>query len=182
MGKLGDDKRKAIADLLGLANMDTSNRLPRVNAMHPDYQSQVMFDVADNLKAILNDIIEPGHPTYKDSSLDYFTNILKAAPRPFIVNGKVDGEWKQQDRSYSPDRYLINTAQTLMDFIYDSKLIEKLRRCEVCGFYFIANHKMRRVCSPPRDCEKIRKKKYQQKYMKKKRDPNHPAFDPDYIR
>ncbi|UCG13103.1 MAG: hypothetical protein JSU72_01005 [Deltaproteobacteria bacterium] len=70
----------------------------------------------------------------------------------------------------------------LREFIRNPKNTEYLRKCTSCEDFFIAKHLRREVCYPPKDCEKLRKRKTQRDLMRRKRDPESDDFDPKYVR
>jgi len=84
--------------------------------------------------------------------------------------------------SHAFNEYLNSIAYySVTDFLLHNDR-RNLKRCLICDDFIVTDHIKREVCSPPKDCENIRKKRWQKEYMKKKRDPDSPDFDPKYIR
>jgi hypothetical protein len=69
--------------------------------------------------------------------------------------------------SYSLTEFLINNDR------------RKLKRCPVCGSFFIAGNIRKVHCS--KECAKIYKRNYQKTWMQKRRDPESPKYNPKYI-
>lgn len=69
--------------------------------------------------------------------------------------------------SYSLTEFLINNDR------------RKLKRCPVCNTFFLAGNIRKVHCS--KECAKIYKRNYQKIWMQKRRDPESPKYDINYI-
>jgi len=78
------------------------------------------------------------------------------------------------------ERIRTDLAYCLIEFLLNEDK-RKLSKCTACLQFFIADDIRRTVCYSPKECKKIRKRRYQKDYMADKRDPDSPTFDPDYV-
>jgi len=72
-------------------------------------------------------------------------------------------------------------AYSLIEFLRVERNRNYIKKCPICRDFTIVENTRRQVCYPPKDCEEIRDRRYQKDYMAKKRDPDSPEFDPDYV-
>lgn len=79
------------------------------------------------------------------------------------------------------DYYDVSIIYCFFKFFRKKSNCDYLKKCRQCGDFFIAKHKTRKLCYPPKKCETDNKNKWQREFMSKKRDKNGPDFDPDYI-
>lgn len=122
-------------------------------------------------------------------SKQFSLEIKKARRPPYKEVIKRRGEWLEHDPnifdsnlcSYFPEVFDGAVTQSLLIFFTHTDP-RKIKKCLSCGDFFIARHKKREVCYPPKKCEENRQRNLQRELMRKKRDKDSPDYDPKYAR
>ena len=70
-------------------------------------------------------------------------------------------------------------SYSLTEFLLNANNRRKLKRCPVCGSFFIAGDIRKVHCS--KECAKVYKRNYQKTWMRERRDPKSPKFDDSYV-
>jgi hypothetical protein len=139
------------------------------------------YETQKKIRIILDSIIEKKE-LIESEELSYFISVREELSRTYIVeSGRLKKTFKARYAPYPG--WFVSITEELIDFLSDPKTdLRRIKKCNVCMRYFIAEHISQNVCPLPRACKKERKKSWQRDYMRRKRDPGGEEFDPKYIR
>jgi len=95
----------------------------------------------DRLKVLLTEITE-NKQLHDSESLKYFTDAKKNMTYR-VENGRLIEEWLNCE---AYPIMLIPVVASLINFLCDSKKLQRLRRCPICKQFFIAKDTKRKIC------------------------------------
>ena len=167
------------------------------------YEHNYILNLRNLLKFILNAIVE--NKTRNEDCYEFtmrFSNLLQIYNEmksySHYIYGSEDNCLILKRKSYFNAYFFLNRFESmpfynlkeyyaepisycLIEFLIKTENQKYLKKCIYCEDFFIAKHKTRKLCYPPKECETENKKKWQRNFMSKKRDKNGPDFDSKYI-